>query len=105
MNSGMTLPSECRTWIVAAPELVVVTAAVWVRLPKCLPPRMKVSRQMTMTTDSSRTIAHWASRPSTLMRAMFHSTAITAATMMMISSVRKPGARSNSGWISVGRLA
>ena len=39
------------------------------------------------------------------MRAMFHSTAITAATMMMISSVVKLGARPNSGWISVGRLA
>ena len=80
MNSGMTLPRRVQDLDVAAPELVVVTVAVWVRLPKCLPPRMKVSRQMTMTTDSSRTIAHWAIRPSTLMRAMFHRTAITAAT-------------------------
>ena len=56
-----------------------------------------------VTTDSSRTIAHWAIRPRMPIRAMFHPTAITAAITMMISSVWKLGARLNSGWISVGQ--
>ena len=105
MNSGKTSFRELSSWTVAAPELVVVTVAVCIRLPKCLPPRMNVSRQTTMTTDSSRTMAHLAIRPRTPIRAMFQSTAITAAITMMISSVWKLGARLNSGWISVGRLA
>ena len=83
----------------------MVTVAVWVRLPKCFAPRMKVSRQTTVTTDSSSTIAHCAIRPRTPIRAMFHTTAITAAITMMISSVVKLGARLNSGWMSTGRLA
>ena len=58
-----------------------------------------------MTTDSSSTIAHWAMRPRTPIRAMFHTMAIAAAITMMIASVVKLGARLNSGWMSTGRLA
>ena len=58
-----------------------------------------------VTTDSSSTMAHWATRPRMPICTTFQTTAMTAAMTMMISSVVKLGARLNSGWMSTGRLA